>query len=120
MFTFWQTYTYFNVFAKKSQQKKRIKRIDRGDCIPAGLLGRQNAGATCVNGESISIGGGFWLTEVGQKCILIGRPVGLLGVCGLDGVVKVYSVSSAKYRVFTAVRTVCAVKYKPYVERRKR
>jgi hypothetical protein len=66
-----------------------------------------------VRGESISIlyYGDFRLTETGQRCILMGRPVGLLGVCGLDGVMKVYAVFSAKYRVFTAVCIVCAGKY---------
>ena len=44
----------------------------------------------------------------------MGRAVGLLEVCGVDGVMKVYSVSSAEYRGLTAVHMVCAVKWQEF------
>ena len=50
--------------------------------------------------EFISVGGGFWLIRTQQKCILVGRSVGLLGVCCVDGVMQAYSVS---YRQISCV-----------------
>lgn len=50
----------------------------------------------------------------------MGLQVGLLEVCGVNGVMKLYSVFSAEYRGLTAVHIVCAVKYPATLERRKR
>jgi hypothetical protein len=60
----------------------------------------------------MSVIGGFLLIKTWGSCILRGRPVGLLGVCGRDGVMKVYSVFSAEYRGSNAVCIVCTVRYR--------